>query len=160
MSLPASIAGISLDFIILGALFAVVFFFTWRRGIASGGAVLIALYIAGFVYQNVPVEKLTLFSGSPAMAVVSKIIIFVVLAAVVWWLVARTLLLSLGGGGTSLFVSIGLSAAIIVLLLTYSYHLIGLEPLYNFGSIFDTVFAPEANFLWLILAPLAVLLLV
>ena len=160
MTLPSQIAGISLDFIIVAALFAVIFFFVWRRGIADGGAALMSIYIAGFLYQNVPVDRLVLFSGSAGMATFSKMIIFGVIFAVVWWLVARTLLLSLGGGGRSLFVSGGLALAIVLLLLAYSYHLIALEPLYNFGPLFDRFLAPEQHFLWLLLAPLAVLLFV
>lgn len=158
MDYISSFTSLSTDTIILLAGFALIFISTLKLGASRIAALIISIYIAGFIYTNAFfIESLTILGGSPVKEFANSLAIFLVILIPVFIVVERMVLSDLGGGGKR-FIKAGLlSIALLGLILVTLYHVVPLGDVYDFSNTLDKIFASDtALTAWLII-PLLIL---
>ncbi len=120
-------------------------------------SLVISFYPALFLYKLFPyAEKLTVLSG-PQFLVLNKIGIFLLFLIPFDIIVSRFIFSESGYGGSLHIMRVaGLSLAMTVLLLVFSYSTVSLDVFYNFSSTIDTLFV-SGNIFWWMLAPFLIL---
>jgi hypothetical protein len=121
-------------------------------------ATLVSIYIAMFLYRELPFIKTIGPAGLSAVGVlVSHLIVFVVIFILLEILVSRHISTSAGAGFGGSLKTLGLSVGILGLVIIVLYHFIPIGTIYNFPSIIDTLFASDIAFLCWLVAPLLLL---
>ena len=146
------------DFLILGALFALVMFLALKQGKSYLVAGIISLYIASFFFLNLPFTKVltaTIKGSSNIFWINSGI--FLIFYVPVYFAISQITLTDFGNGAMKYVRASVLSISFIGLFLSIFYHLIPIESVYNFSPSIDSIFAPDMAFNFWLLIPLVVL---
>lgn len=153
---------ISVDLVIIAALFVVVAGLTLWLGKNGGIALIVGLYIGLLLYINFPYASTFLFwKGTPLGELYSYALMFAAFTGA-GFLIARRFVLAQGAYNTTsgLPEALVLALGITAFLLALSYHVIPIDPFYNFAPNIDRFFTSSTLFFWWLLAPLASLLFV
>ncbi len=140
------------DLAIVGMLCAVLILVAVTRG-GTGLLVLggIALVLGGFITSIFPyTDTLATTLGIPAVWGGMLVLLLATLGSVL--LLRNTV--GYGLGSSSPRAIIGTAVALTALVIAFSYHIVPLDVVYNFGAPFDAVFAPAAHFFWIVIAAL------
>ncbi len=155
----AEITGISLDFLIIAALFVALSAYALYFGKNRIVSLILALYGAITLYTAFPYQNSVLiFRNSPGQVVVSKLVVFIVFTAILHLLFNRIVSIEYGFGRFRKPTEVALlSLSALVLMLVVVYQIIPIENFYNFSSIADGIFMAKQSLFWWLLAPIAVL---
>jgi hypothetical protein len=148
-----TITSLSTDTIILIAIVAVIFFAGIQLGRAHLVSSILSLYIASFLYTHVFfVKTLTIDSNGSSNLFWNHIGIFMIFYLPLHFIMNRVVSMDYDRGA-SRYVKVGLLAfAMSGLILSLLYHLIPLDPVYNFSGAIDSLFASNTAFtIWLII---------
>ena len=133
------------DLAIAGVLIALLIFYSWWRGTGSLVLTAIAMPLAGFFFTLFPYHS-ELNSISP-LGTLTDPLFFIFLLVLGVWVIRRTI--GAGFGGTRPMHVIFTSFALTLLLITFSYHVVPIESVYDFGPLFDSIFGPEVHSFWI-----------
>lgn len=131
------------DVAILGILIALfIIYAVWQ----STGLLLslaLSLPIAGFLFTAFPYH-----SELTSIAPWSPLVLFALLVLLTLWIFQRTVGIASGSGRPIHIVTTAIALA--VLLISFSYHVVPLEGIYDFGSTFDSFFGSTTYFFWIV----------
>jgi hypothetical protein len=149
------VTNLSLDAIILIALFIVFLGYGFKFGRHRLIAFILSLYIAMPIFAAFPYsDRITFLSGFYAKATV-----FLVILIILNFIINRFMEEEFPSRGLHPLIAAGfLSASAIALLLVISYHILPVKDIYSFASPIDGLFSSAQLFFWWLIAPLAVLL--
>jgi len=136
------------DFAITGVLLATCILYAAWRGTDLLLSIIISLLLAGFVYQAFPYhsEIAALFSSTLAPLVSLVLFFFIVL---IMLSILRRAIGVANGNGRPIHILI-ISIVVTTLLISFSYHVVPIDQLYDFGDMFDTLFESGASFFWIV----------
>ena len=143
---------ISLDLLILGGLFVVLFLFSFFLGKEKIIALTIGLYVASILYTHFP--YLNQFRGSPEYILAFKLIVFLVLTSAPYAIFSRLENYSSNDMKNQVMHSALLSLGALILLVFISYHILPIDSYYDFSSNIDALFEPSEVRFWWLAAPL------
>ena len=144
--------GLSVDILVHGGLFILLFLFAFFWGKEKIFAFTISLYIASFLYSYFPYNDQ--FRGSAEYSLAFKGIIFLVLASAPYLIFSRLGIYSSSTSTNRVLHSALLALGALILLIFISYHIIPLYSVYNFSSGIDNLFQPAEVRFWWLAAPL------
>jgi hypothetical protein len=153
--LSKATSALSGDVLFLVALFVVVFVCVMYFGKNRMASLVLAFYPATLLYKSFPfLNKLIVLSGDTGI-LVNKIVIFIVFFVLIS-IVIRKYLASYDES-SGVFSKIGLSLAIIIIILVFSYNIVSFDTFHNFSAQIDTLFKNNDLVFWWNLAPLVIL---
>jgi hypothetical protein len=145
------------DIAFLIALLVVIFLCAMYFGKNRIASIILTFYPAVFLYKIFPyTNKFIYLSGDRGVAI-NKIAIFLVFFIVINFVVRKYIDLFAESG--NMFHKAGLSVAVLILILLFSYNVVSLDTLHNFSNSIDVLFNSNLIFWWS-LAPLAILMFV
>jgi len=146
------------DIAILGVLIALFIIYAVWRNTGLLLSVSIALPIAGFVYQIFPYHENVASFLPTALAPWASLVLFCLFLLFALWILQRTIGAAFGSGRPLHIVTT--SVALAVLLISFSYHVVPIENIYDFGSSFDSFFGSINTFFWVVSLALLALFVV
>lgn len=145
------------DVAILGVLIALFIIYAAWQSTGMLLSIAIALPIAGMLYLFFPylaeVQQLL-----PLPDTWTQLIVFGIFLLAALWILQRTIGLASGSGRPLHIVTTAI--ALSVLLISFSYHVVPIEQLYDFGATFDGIFASTSHFFWILALALLALFVV
>ncbi len=139
------------DFIVVIALFAIVFFFAWRGGKGFILSLNFSLYAAYALYAVFPYSSI-LPASTPLVHLGATLIVFAAFATLAFMILHRVIAPD--------FVSIGMVGLLILSLLTtgfllaLAFHAFPIAAIYEFSPAIQMLFAPDQYYFWWFIAPL------
>jgi len=111
-------------------------------------SVAIALPISAFLYSFFPYHA-EMTTALPAMLQPwAAIILFIVFTLFILWVLQRTI--GLANGSDRPIHIVATAIALTLLIVAFTYHVIPIEGIYDFGSAFDDFFESSATFFWIV----------
>lgn len=145
------------DVAILGVLIALFILYAAWQSTGILLSIAIALPIAGFLYSLFPyVPEVQGFLPVPDTW--ANIFVFAIFLIASLWVLQRTIGFASGNGRPLHIVTTAL--ALSALLIAFSYHIVPIDQLYNFGATFDAVFDSPSHFFWIVTLALLALFVV
>lgn len=152
------ISALSGDIAFFVALFIVIFLCAMYFGKNRMASLILAFYPATMLYKSFPYLNKLIFLSGDREIVINKIVIFLVLFGFVNFIVRKYI--DLFGESGGIFKKVGLSVAILIVILLFSYNVISLNVFHVFSSSIDTLFTNTNLIFWENLAPLVILMFV
>lgn len=152
----------SVDAFVLVGLVVVLFFFGLRYDKGSIIALILSLYVALLAYIHFPFkEQILLFGANDFQILVSNAILFSLFTIIIYTIINRVFYAEFPSRSGRRFTQAFLLAlAGTALLIAFSYHVLPITSVYDFGASVDALFAPSSLFFWWLIAPLVVFLFV
>lgn len=151
----------SLDFIIIAITFAVLFVLSIHFGKGAIITLIFSFYVGLLVYLHFPyIERFLFFTETETQLFLSNAIVFLTFVIISYVTLSRVVYADFSEKTAGRLLEAGLlSASAALLLLAFSYQILPVTTLYNFGAPVDLLFEPSNFFfLWLII-PLAMVIL-
>ena len=136
------------DFAIAGLMLATCILYAAWRGTDLLLSIIISLLLAGFVYQSFPYHSVIASFFPSAFTPIVSIGLFIALVFIMLSILRRAIGVA-NGNNRPIHIFI-ISVVLTALLISFSYHIVPIAPLYDFGDIFDTLFESGASFFWII----------
>ena len=133
------------DLAVIGIMIALFALYSWWQDTGVVILIAISMPIAGFFFNYFPYHDA--FAELTHLGSFSQILFFIVLLALSAWIVRRTV--GIGIGGTRPIHVITTSLALAILIVSFSYHIIPIDGIYEFGPFFDSIFGSVTNFFWI-----------
>ena len=155
------IQAFSLDFIVIAITLFILFVFSMHFGKGAIITLIFSLYIGLLTYLHFPyIEQFLFFNETETQLFFSNAIIFIAFVIISYIILGRVVYSDFSEKTHEQLLEAGLlSAAATLLLLAFSYQVLPITTLYNFGEPVDALFESSTFFfLWLII-PLAAVLL-
>jgi len=131
------------DFAVVGILVALFILYAFWQGTGLLITIALSLPIAGFLFLIFPyktqLEMLTPWA---------PLLLFIGLVVAALWVLQKTI--GTASGSSRALHIVTTAITLTLLLITFSYHIVPIENIYNFGSTFDSLFAPATNFFWVV----------
>lgn len=128
------------------------------RGTGLLHLIALSLPIAGFLYSVFPYKDAVLSFVPEYLDPWGLVLVFVVFVLFALWSLYRIIGPANGGKGA---LQVVVTAVVLTLMIIFfSYHVISLENLYNFGESFDSFFSSTTNFFWALALALLALFVV
>jgi len=155
-----SLSGIALDGFLIVCVVVLLTGIALYFGRQRVAAFALSLYPALLLFLYFPfVERFIFFRKSSSRVVISKLLIFAVFLVFAYVVVRRKILRDYDGyESRSITASVIMSIAVVILLLTISYHIIPLEKLYDFSPKFDSLLTFYSAAFWGLLLPLILII--
>lgn len=152
----------SVDAIVVITLVAALFFFGLRYGKGSIIALVLSLYVALLSYIHFPFkEQFLLFGVDEFRVFISNIVLFGLFTIIIYSVIRRVFYAEFPTRSRRRFTqAFLLSLGGTALLIAFSYHVLPITTVYDFGASIDALFAPSSFFFWWLIAPLVVFLFV
>ncbi|MFA7216651.1 MAG: hypothetical protein WC095_01565 [Candidatus Paceibacterota bacterium] len=147
---------VSTDIIALLVLFIIFFSYSLYFGKNRIISLILAFYPALYLFSSFPFRDKLIFLQGDTMILINNIVLFLLFLVPLDIIIGRYIS-SIGYGGMKYLKITGYSLGLVVLVLIFSYSVVSLDSLYNFGSSVDNIFSNDYRF-WLTLFPLAILL--
>jgi hypothetical protein len=148
-------SALSGDVLFLVALFVIIFLCAMYFGKNRMASLVLAFYPATLLYKSFPfINKLTVLSGDTGI-LINKIVIFLVFFVLIS-IVIRKYLASYDES-SGVFSKIGLTLAILIIILVFSYNIVSFDTFHNFSAQIDTLFKNNNLIFWWNLTPLVIL---
>lgn len=150
------VTSLPIDLLIIIVVFLVLFGVTTKYGKRNMMSVIISLYLAYALFIVFPyADRLSEIINeeilSPLMA---GSIVFFVLFIIIYLIASRIICAEFTTRGARRWLEAGiLSAVTTTLLLAFSYHILPIEEIYDFGEQIDILFASEQYFFWWLVVP-------
>ena len=151
----------SLDFIIIAVTFAVLFLLSMRSGKGTTITLIFSFYVGLLTYLHFPyIERFLFFTETETQLFLSNAIVFLAFVIISYVTLSRVVYADFSEKTPTRLLEAGLlSAAATLLLLSFSYQILPVTTLYNFGAPVDSLFEPSnLFFLWLMI-PLVIVIL-
>jgi len=151
----------SLDLVVIAITLLILFVFSMHFGKRAIVALIFSFYIGLLTYLHFPyTERFLFFTETETQLFFSNAIVFITFVIVSYILLERVVYSDFPEKTYRRLIEAGLlSAAATLLLLAFSYQILPVTTLYNFGEPVDALFESSAFFfLWLVI-PLAAVLL-
>lgn len=146
------------DIIFLLAIFLLLFVLSMYFGKGRFASVILAFYPATILFKSFPfMTNLMVMTGDKGI-LFNKIVIFLIFLIPVY-LVINKYVSHYGeyGTGEGALRSGGYAAALLILIVTFSYTTVNFDLIHNFGSQIDAIFEGAGRIFWWNIAPLALL---
>ncbi|MEX2010284.1 MAG: hypothetical protein WD874_00570 [Parcubacteria group bacterium] len=119
---------------------------------------ILAIYIAAFLYTNIPFVKSLMLDGVAGEALFwNHVAIFVLFFALAFLALSRNISAYIGRGATGNLKMILAAIALVGVIISIFYHIIPLTPIYDLPPYIDRFFASDLSFTLWLLAALAIL---
>lgn len=159
-SLLTTFSSLSTQSLVLGTLILVLFIIGIRFGRSHIVSALLSLYISSFIYSHVSLSKVTdstVLAGSGTFW--NYLGIFLLFFIPIHVVLLRVVMTDFGEAPMKYIRAAGMAVLFTGLLISISYHVIPILPVFDFAPAIDMLFASDTAFTaWLIL-PLVVLFL-
>jgi len=152
-----SLAGAT-DTAILGVLVAIFIIYAVWKSTGLLISIVISLPIAGFIYKIFPYHSEVANFFSSSLAPWTALVLFILLTLITLWILQRTIGPASGNGRPIHIVTVAVALAVI--LISFSYHVVPIDGLYDFGGTFDTFFGSPTSFFWVLTLALLALFVV
>lgn len=149
---------IPVDFFVLFGILVVSTIFCFYIGKSKSLSVLFSLYLSVLFYDKIPfLSKLIFIKNSSLHITINYLILFIAIVLIFNFLISK----HIHSFDTDLSISksIIFGLALTVFILYIGYYIISIEPIYNFSSKIDSIFALKSGNFYLLLAPLAIIFL-
>lgn len=149
---------LSSDTVILLILFSVILFISIRQGKSYIASAILSVYIASFFYTNLPFTKslMNVVKGTSSIFW-NHLAVFLLLFIPTYFILNKVVVADFGKGPFRFILAGASSLAFLGLIMSIFYHIIPLEPIYNFSPAIDNLFETDIAYTFWILAPLLVL---
>ncbi|MFH1956207.1 MAG: hypothetical protein ABIJ28_00975 [Patescibacteria group bacterium] len=150
----------SWDLIVLFVFIAVGFFYGISAGKSRMAALLISLYISGFIFENF--SYLDKFFKTESLSVIFfyRVVAFLVLLFLINFLISKVMRLSAGVGEKKWWQVLLISFLSTGLLFSYLFHLFPAKDLFTFSPMVQNIFASDRIFFWWLTLPLVALFII
>lgn len=154
------VANMSLDMIILIAIFVALVVYGLRYGKYRMISLMLSFYIVIPIISSFPyLKSFSFFGESTNAATYSQIAVFLLIVVFLNVILSRFVCEEFPSRGLRRLIEAGvLSISSGGLLLALSYHIIPITALYDFAAPIDAIFASTTMFFWWLIIPLAALL--
>lgn len=126
-----SVGFLTLDIIIVIALFAIFFFWAIIKGGKQLALLLVSLYISSVIYAHDPFD----FSNDSRI----QILVFVILTGVIFFLIRKSIKMKRSIGKRPFNIAL-LSVSLLIVLFTLYYHILPISTFYTFTLPFESFF--------------------
>lgn len=153
----SALTNFSSDIFILVAVFVIFFIYALSFGKNSIISLILAFYPTQLLYEHFPFMNSLLVLKGDWLLLLNKVLIFLVFLIPLYILINRYVFHDSGYGGTHYARMIGYAAAMVIIVLIFSYSIISLDAIHNFSPSIDVLFTGTDRIFWWQLAPLAIL---
>ena len=145
------------DIFVLVALFVLFFCYALYFGKNTTIATILAFYPAQYFYQNFPFMNSLLVMKGDSLVLLNKVLIFLLFLIPLTILLGRYIFQDSGYGSSHYLRSAGYTAAMVILILLFSYSVVSLDSVHNFSPMVSNLFTGADRIFFWHLAPLALL---
>ena len=158
-SVQGFVANVPIDVFAILAVFGLFFAYGMHFGCRRISAVLIGLYVAGFIFQAFPFDSLWSVAGDTTKAVAGvQIGLFLVILGAVAILLGNVISRELLPFRMQKWIYVGiLAASICAVLLVFMHHILPLNVFYVFSEPIRGIFNSMQYAFWILIAPLVLL---
>lgn len=148
-------SALSGDVLFFVALFVIVFVCAMYFGKNRMASLVLAFYPATLLYKSFPfLNKLIVLSGDTGI-LINKIIVFIVFFVLISIVIKKYL--ASYDESSNAFSKIGLTLAILIIILVFSYNIVSFDAFHNFSAQIDILFKNNDLIFWWNLAPFVIL---
>lgn len=146
------------DVAVIILMIAIFILYAVIRGTGLLHLLALSLPIAGFLYLVFPFKDTVISLFPEYLSSWGLLLIFLVFVLFALWALYR--IIGPANGGKRAFQVVVTAVVLTLMIVFFSYHVVSLENLYNFGESFDAFFSSSTNFFWALTLALVALFVV